>query len=103
MTSCRNTPPHRPPTINPSEYSSGASDRPITETNHAKPSSTISAPVRLSGRRRSAYRPVPMKLHPTAGPKIAQTALASWWSLERIRTTAAAPHTTAATTMPRMR
>ena len=38
----------------------------------------MSAPVRLSGRRRQAYRPVPTKLQPTAGAKIAHTAFASW-------------------------
>jgi hypothetical protein len=32
----------------------------------------MSAPMRLSGRRRHTYSPVPMKFRPTSGPKIAQ-------------------------------
>ena len=52
------------------------------DDSHAKPSSTISMPVRFAGSRRQAYRPVPMKPQPTAGPKIANAALASWWSLD---------------------
>ena len=82
------------------------------EWNHAKPSSTMSAPVRLSGRRREAYRPVPMKLHPTAGPmklhptagpKIAHTNFASWWSLARTSATTPAPLASAAKTTPSTR
>jgi hypothetical protein len=46
------------------------------KTNHAKPSSIISAPIRISGLRSQTYRPVPMKLQPTAGPKIAHATLA---------------------------
>ena len=38
----------------------------------------MSAPIRLSGRRRQAYRPVKMKLQPTIGAKIAQIVRASW-------------------------
>ncbi len=61
----------------PDVYTSGTFDRLTAERNHAKPSSTMSMPVRLSGRRLHAYRPVPTKLHPTAGPKIAQTIFGS--------------------------
>src|SRR5215207_488300 len=59
-------------------------------------------PVRLSGRRRQAYRPVPMKLQPTAGPKIAQTALASLWSLASTIATTPAPAASAARTTARL-
>ena len=54
MTSCRKTPPHSPPMTNATEYSSREFAKASAERNHAKPSSTISAPVRLSGRRRQA-------------------------------------------------
>ena len=54
MMSCRKTPPHSPPSTNASEYTSGESAKFRAERNHAKPSSTINSPVRLSGRRRQA-------------------------------------------------
>src|SRR4051812_48623396 len=53
-------------------------------------------PVRLSGRRRSAKSPVPTKLQPTIGPKIAQTTLPVAWSLRAISAAAARPQTSAA-------
>ena len=54
MMRCRKTPPHSPPMMNATEYGSRAFAKASAERNHAKPSSTISAPVRLSGRRRQA-------------------------------------------------
>jgi hypothetical protein len=54
MISCRKTPPHSPPSTNANEYTSGESEKFSAERNQAKPSRTISAPVRLSGRRRQA-------------------------------------------------
>src|SRR5919197_3820832 len=44
---------------------------------YAKPSATISAPKRLSGRRCQASRPVPMNAPPMIGPKIAIRS--RWW------------------------
>ena len=90
--SCRNTPPHSPPSTYPSEYTSGALEKFSAARNHAKPSRTISAPVRLSGRRRHAYSPTPMKLQATAGPKTAHTVFAFWWSLASTSATTPAPH-----------
>ena len=63
----------------------------------------MSAPIRLSGRRRHAYSPVPMKLQPTAGPKTAQTASGSWWSLASTRAITPAPAARAASTMAPIR
>jgi hypothetical protein len=66
-------------------------------TNHANPSSTISAPTRLSGRRRQANTPVPTKLRPTAGANTAHTALALRWSLTTSSHATPAPASAAAT------
>src|SRR3954447_14951116 len=103
MTRCRNTPPHRPPVTSASEYSGGefVSDR--AGRNHAKPCTTISIPTRLSGRRRQAYRPVPMKVHPTTGHRCARAVSASEWSLASTAASEPAPHSSAATTTARMR
>jgi hypothetical protein len=76
MSRCRKTPPHSPPMTNATEYGSRAFAKASAERNHAKPSRTISRPVALSGRRRHAYSPTPMKLHPTTGPKTAHTVFA---------------------------
>jgi hypothetical protein len=54
MTRCRKIPPHSPPMTNAAEYSTRELAKVSPERNHAKPISTISAPVRLSGRRRQA-------------------------------------------------
>ena len=78
---CRKMAPHRPPSDQPDGVDQARVRRLSVNRNHAKPSRIMSAPIRLSGRRRHAYRPVPMKLQPTAGPKTAHTALRSWWSL----------------------
>jgi hypothetical protein len=74
---CRNTPPHSPPATMANVWTSGESAAWSVNRNHAKPSSTMRAPVRLSGHRRAAYSPVPMKLQPTSGAKSAHTTLAS--------------------------
>ena len=84
-------------------YSNGEFAKTKPATHQAKPNSTISMPVRLSGCRRRASRPVPTKFHATSGPKTAQTALASWWSLAITSTATIAPHASAATTTARMR
>ena len=73
----RSTPPHSPAHASPTVYGSGALACSSMEKNQAKPSATISIPIRLSGRRRHAYRPVPTKLQPTTGPKIAHATSAS--------------------------
>jgi len=44
-----------------------------------------------------------MKLHPTAGPKIAHTVFAPWCSLASSSATTPAPHTSPARTTARMR
>ena len=63
---------------------SGAFAASSVETYQAKPSGTISAPVRLSGRRRHAYSPVPTKLQPTTGSNTALRTRKSTWSLARM-------------------
>ena len=60
-------------------------------------------PARLSGRRRCAYSPVPMKLHPTAGPNTAHTARSARWSLDRMIAAVTAPQTSAAMMMRTVR
>ena len=96
-------PPQSPPMTDPDVYTSGTFDRLTAERNHAKPNSTMSMPVRLSGRLRQAYRPVPTNAHPTAGPKIAQTTCGSWWSLVSASAPTPTPQTRAASTTRRMR
>jgi hypothetical protein len=49
--------------------------------NHAKPTATISAPVRFPGRRHHANSPVPMNDQPTNNPTAAATPRSSVWSL----------------------
>ena len=64
-----------------------------------KPSSTINAPNRDSGRRRVAYSPVPMKFQPTTGPNTAQTTRSAIWSLLSTSAHAANPASSAAPAM----
>ncbi len=47
------------------------SDSTSAPANHAKPTAVISSPKRFSGRRHQANTPVPMKLSPMSGPRIA--------------------------------
>ena len=101
--SWRNTPPQRPPAISENVYTSGGFAKLSAGTHHAKPSSTISSPVRLSGRTRDAYSPVPTKLQITIGPSTAQATSASSRSLASTTATVAAPATSAARTMARVR
>ena len=54
MTMCRNTPPQRPAVKEATVKRSGAFEKAREAKNHVNPSTTISAPVRLSGRRRCA-------------------------------------------------
>ena len=51
--------------------------------NHAKPTAVMSSPKRFSGRRHQANTPVPMKLSPMSGPRIASTTFWSSWLLVR--------------------
>ena len=51
---CRNTLPHNPPATWEIVYARSPLAASRQYTNHAKPSSTMSAPVRLCGRRRHA-------------------------------------------------
>ena len=99
---CRNTAPNRPPVTSPIVYTSGEFAASIAARSQAKPIATISAPVRLSGRRRQAYRPVPMKIHPTAGWNTAHTGFVSTWSLASISATTPPPAASAATTTARI-
>ena len=95
---CRKNPPQSPPVTSASVWTKAEFDASSVNSHHAKPSPTISAPIRLSGRARHAYSPVPTKLHSTAGPKIAQTVLASWWSLVSATAIVTPPATRAAST-----
>ena len=51
---CRNTLPHSPPATSATVYGSGVFAASRVESNQAKPSAIMSAPIRLSGRRRQA-------------------------------------------------
>ena len=84
-------------------WTGGEFDDCSVNRNQAKPSRIISTPIRLSGRRRHAYRPMPMKLQPTAGPKMAHTAGLSTWSLASATAAATAPASSAAITMAMVR
>jgi hypothetical protein len=98
MPRCRNTAPNRPPVTSPTVYTSGEFETSSAARSQAKPIATISAPVRLSGRRRQAYRPVPMKIHPTAGWNTAHTGFVSTWSLVSTSAITAPPARRPATT-----
>jgi hypothetical protein len=60
-----------------------AAVRPLSP--QAKPTAVISAPVRLSGRRHHANRPVPMNDQPTSTPSAAVTPRSCTWSLSATR------------------
>ena len=63
---------------------SGAFAASSADTYQAKPIATSSTPVRLSGRRRHAYSPVPTKHQPTSGSNTALRTRKSTWSLARM-------------------
>jgi hypothetical protein len=67
-----NTAPVSVPTTIPIVNTSAAFAAASACRNHANPVTTIRSPNRYSGRRWRAYSPVPMKLQPTNGPRIAQ-------------------------------
>src|SRR4051794_20060576 len=103
MTRCRNTPPQNPPKTSAKVYGSAAFANASAARHHANPSATRSAPMRLSGRWRQAYRPVPTKLQMTIGPHTAHARSASARSLPRTSATTPAPHRAATSTTTRVR
>jgi hypothetical protein len=80
----------------PKVNSTASFDALINAANQAKPAAVIRAPVRFSGRRHHAARPVPVNDHPTRRPSAASTPRWWTWPLRRTSTRETAPARTAA-------
>ncbi len=88
-----NTAIARDSTVTPSVKTAGSFDSPRAPRNHVKPTSASSRPVRLSGRRRAAMAPLPMKAQPRRRPRTLVRRGCVSWSLVRTRVSAIAPAT----------